>query len=224
MRVSSSFYKEVNDSSTTDEWVEIVITKERAKVLKKQGTPIPIGTVITVRVIKATLSTVETETMLTDQTSYEESKVLYLKRWGIETRFDELKHQFEIGNFSGETPVVIEQDFYVTILLSNMASLIEQDAQAKMQEKNASKELNYNEYKSNHNILVGKLKTRLIETLLEENSEKKDAIFRRLFVDLERNIVPVVGGRSYNREIKNKLTNTASRNAIAYSKPRRPSI
>jgi hypothetical protein len=217
MRVSSSFYKEGNDSATPDEWVEIVITKERAKALKKQGTPIPVGTVLTVRVIKVTLSTGETETLITDlpenEVSYEESKVLYFKRWGIETRFNELKHQFEIENFSGETSAVIEQDFYATVLLSNMASLIEQDAQEEIEKKSANKARKYAAYKINHNILVGKLKNRLVEILLEEDPEKKDAMYQQLITELERNIVAVVQGRSYTREKKDK--------ANKYSKTKR---
>lgn len=220
MRVSSSFYKEVNNSITPDEMVEIVITKEKAKEWKKQGTPLPEGTVLKVRVIKVELSTGEIETLITDipaaEISYEESKALYFKRWGIETRYDELKNQFEIENFSGVTPIVIEQDFYATILLSNMASLIEQDAHEEMQEKNAHKTLKYDEYKINHNILVGKLKNRLVEILLEEDHSKKDAMFQRLIAELERNIVPIIPGRSFKREKKNK--------ANKYSQSKRRSL
>jgi IS4 transposase len=180
MRVSTSFYNEVNHTTTPDEIVEIVISKERAAKLKEKRTPIPIGTVIKVRVVKVELSTGEIETLITDVTtaeiSYEECKALYFKRWGIETRYDVLKNQFEIENFSGETPTVIEQDFYATILLSNMASLIQQDAHEEMQKKNAHKTLKYDEYKINHNILVGKLKNRLVEILLEEDPPQKEAM------------------------------------------------
>ena len=91
-----------------------------------------------------------------------------------------MKNQFEVENFSGETPTVIEQDFYATNLLSNMASLIEQDALEELQKKNANKMLKYDEYKINHNILLGKLKNRLIEIILEEDDAKKDRMFQRL--------------------------------------------
>lgn len=218
MRVSSSFYNEVNNTTTPDEMVEIVITNRRAKELKQQGTPIPLGTVLKVRVIKVELSTGEIETLITDipaeELGYEESKVLYFKRWGIETRYDQLKNQFEIENFSGVTPTVIEQDFYATILLSNMASLIEQDAHEEMQKKNAHKTLKYDEYKINHNILVGKLKNRLVEILLEDDNARKDAMFQRLIAELERHIVPVIPGRSFKREKKskaNKFSNSKRR-------------
>ena len=176
--------------------------------MKEQGTLIPVGTVLKIRVIKVKLSTGEIETLITDLTaeelSYEECKALYFKRWGIETRYDQLKNQFEVENFSGVTPTVIEQDFYATILLSNMASLIEQDAHEEMQKKNAHKTLKYDEYKINHNILVGKLKNRLVEIILEEDNAKKDAMFQRLIAELERNIVAVIPGRSFKREKKSK--------------------
>ena len=208
MRVSTGFYKEVVSTSTQDETVQIVITKERAKELRAQRTPIPMGTILTLRVLKVILANGETEILITDveadQLSQEDGKSLYFKRWGIETRFDELKHQFEIENFSGETPTVIEQDFYATTLLSNMASLIEQDAQEEIQEKNVNKTLKYDEYKINHNILVGKLKNRLVEILLEVNNEKKDAMYERLIAELKRNIIPVIKGRSFLRKKQNK--------------------
>lgn len=67
---------------------------------------------------------------------YEEFKGLYFKRWGIETKFDELKNKFQIENFSGIKPVIIEQDFYAILLLSNIASIFEQEAQEELKEKN----------------------------------------------------------------------------------------
>lgn len=210
MRVSSAFYAEVANTQTEDELVRIVITKERAKELKKKGTPLPKGTVLGLRVLKIPLPSGDIETLITDlhadQLPYPDCKDLYFQRWGIETRFNELKHQFEIENFSGETPTVIEQDFHATILLSNMASLIEQDAQEEKQEeqRKANKPLKYDEYKINHNLLVGKMKNRFVEILLEEDDQKKEQMYRRLLEELKRNIVPVVKGRSFPRTPKMK--------------------
>ncbi len=219
MRVSKSFYKEVVGTSTKDEIVQIEITKERARALKRQGVLIPKGTVISVRVIKVELPSGETEILITSLTSeelsYEETKPLYFKRWGIETRFNELKNRFEIENFSGEKPLVIEQDFYATILLSNMATLIEQDAEEELQKDDSKETRKYDEYKINMNILVGKLKNRFIEILLEENSNKKEAMYNRFIKELQRNIVPVIKGRSFKRKKKyqsNKYAKNQRRN------------
>jgi hypothetical protein len=176
MRAQGSFYKEILNTTTPNQVVKIEITKARTKELKKQRTPIPQGIILEVRVLKVELSTGETEILLTNvsanELSYEESKPLYFKRWGIETRFDELKHKFEVENFSGEKPLLIEQDFYATVFLSNIASISEQEAEEEMREKKRTKTLKYDEYRINKNILVGKLKNRLIEMILEEDDEK----------------------------------------------------
>lgn len=52
MRVSTGFYREIEETTAPDSWVTIRITSERARALKRPGTPVPAGTVFTVRVIK----------------------------------------------------------------------------------------------------------------------------------------------------------------------------
>lgn len=215
MRTSSTFYKEeVQNTKTRDEYVEIEITKERAKELRKKGTPIPTGTLIKLRVLKIELKNGEIEVLITnlshDELSYEEAKELYFKRWGIETKFDELKNKFEIENFSGEKPVIVEQDFYATVLLSNIASMFEQEAEEELREKNAKKQLKH-EYKINKNILIGKLKNTLIEMILEEDDDKKSRIYEQFIEEIKRNVVPVIKDRSVERK-KTKRANKYSKN------------
>lgn len=203
MRSPSSFLKEINNVQKVDECVEIEITKQRASELKRQGTPMPEGTTINVRVLKVVLESEEIETLLTnltrDELNYQESKELYFKRWGIETKFDELKNKFEIENFSGEKPLLIEQDFYATILLSNIASIFEQEAEEELKEQNKEKDLKY-EYKINKSILVGKLKNNLIEILLEEEDEKKSKMYDRFIEEIKRNVVPIIRNRVFERK------------------------
>ncbi|WP_258112653.1 IS4 family transposase [Alicyclobacillus sp. SP_1] len=204
MRVSTWFCKEIMQTQTMDEIAQLRITKERAKELRKQRTPVPEGTVLPIRVVKLPLSTGETELLITDlredKLSQAEMGDIYFKRWGIETHFKALKYQFEVENFSGETPTAIEQDFHATTLLSNMASVIEQDALEEVQAQNSGRK--YEEYKINHNILVGKLKNKLVEVILEDDDEKRSAIYRRLLHELTRNIVPVIKGRTHPRKTR----------------------
>ncbi|MBT2292979.1 IS4 family transposase [Paenibacillus albidus] len=218
MRAQGSFYKEIRNTTTPDEVVSIEITKARAKELKRQGEFSPAGTVLHVRVLKVELPTGEIEVLLTNvsanELSYEESKPLYFKRWGIETRFDTHKYKFEIEKFSAETPQLIEQDFYATVLVSNLASIFEEEAEEEMCEKNRTQTLKYSEYRINKNILVGKLRNRLIEMVLEEDDEKKDVLHAQFLEELQRNIVPVFDGRTFKREKQsksNKFTKTKRR-------------
>jgi Transposase DDE domain len=139
MRVSTGFYKEVVNTLTKDEIVHIEMTKQRCRELKKKGLSFQEGSVITIRVIKVELPSGEIEILITNLTQeelpYEESSALYFRRWGLEGRFNDLKHKFEIENFSGEKKISIGQDFYATMLLSNIASLIKQDAESELDDE-----------------------------------------------------------------------------------------
>lgn len=142
-RTKANFFKEVAQTKSDDEWVTIKITPSRKKHLKRQNCTVNTGDSIVVRVIKFILPNGDQETLITNlaasAATVGDCKDLYFKRWGIETRYDELKNKFEIENFSGKTPRAIEQDYHATILLSNLASLIEKDANELYQNGNCAK-------------------------------------------------------------------------------------
>jgi hypothetical protein len=54
-----------------------------------------------------------------------------------------------------------------------LASIFEQEAEEEMREKNRTQTLKYTEYRINKNILVGKLRNRLMEMVLEEDDAQK---------------------------------------------------
>jgi hypothetical protein len=219
MRSKENFLKEINELQGLDQEIEIEITKERQKQLKRQGFNIEIGKKIKIRVVKVILDSGEEETLITnlssDELNYEEAKELYFKRWGIETNFDELKNRLQLENFSGEKPLIIEQDFYASLFVSNMASIICQDAQEELDEKNKQKQLKY-KYVINKNILTGKLKDNLILVILEENDDTKDKMYWDFIKEIERNIVPIRKGRHFERK------KTLKRNK--YSKSKRKAL
>lgn len=217
IRSQGSFLKEVQQTTSEDEWVQVRVTKQRANELKKQGTPVPVDTVLPLRVIKVPLPTGETETLLTNldatDITYEDSQELYAKRWGIETEFDDLKHKFEVENFSSVKPLLIEQDFYATIFLSNIASLFEQEAEAEWYEKNRGTDRKYQTYHINKSILVGKLRTRLIEMVLTDDPHHREQVYQTFLAEIQRHVVPVIPGRSYKRKKKqaNRYSHTKRR-------------
>lgn len=203
MRVSTSFYRKETNIKTQDENVEIMVTKERAKGFRKRGKLIPVGTAVNFRVLKIELNNGEIETLITnlsaEELKHEEGKELYSKRWGIETKFDELKNKFQIENYSGIKPLIIEQDFYATLFLSNIASIFEQEAEEELREESIKKSLKY-EYKINKNILVGKLKNSIIEMLLENDDDKKELLYAKFIEEIKRNVVPIKKGRVFKRD------------------------
>lgn len=205
MRVAKGFYSEIDAVTEPDTVVTIRITKDRAHHLKRQGTPVPIGTEITLRVLKITLPTGEVETLLTDLTPaelpYGEAPSLYFQRWSLETHDDDLKNKFEVENFAGRSSVVVEQDFYATTFLSNMAAVVAEDAQAEAEERlhQSSHSYQYTEYRMNRNILVGTIKTRLIKAVLEPDPDKREKAFQRVIHHIQRALIPVRRGRTAPR-------------------------
>jgi hypothetical protein len=202
IRTGEKFYKEVVESEGEDQNVIIEINKKRHYDLSKKGVKVELGHKFELRVIKIILDSGEMETLITNLPpeilSIDEANDLYFKRWTIETKFDNLKNKLQIENFSGKTPLTIEQDYYASMLITNLASLISQNAEEELAEKNKNKELKY-EYKINQNILYGKLKFNLIELLLEENDHKKTLMYNTLLKDITKNIVPIRNNRHIER-------------------------
>jgi hypothetical protein len=124
-----------------------------------------------IRVIKFLLPDGTIEILITNLFDYnlgpEAFKKLYFKRWPIEVKYGSLKHQLEVENFSSRTEEGIYQDFYVTILLSNIITVGTWEAQVIVDEEDKDKELMY-EYKVNFSQAVGNFKDRFIKALLEK--------------------------------------------------------
>jgi formyltetrahydrofolate hydrolase len=81
---------------------------------------------------------------------------------------------------------------------------LNKDAEEEMREKKRTRALKYTEYRIKTNIMVGKLKNRLIEMVLEEDDARKDLLHARFLEELQCNIVPVVKDRTFKRENKTK--------------------
>lgn len=90
---------------------------------------------VTVRLLKFTLPTGDTEVLLTTlcaQRTYprEEFYQVYGWRWHQETYDDRIKNIFEVERFSGLSQLAIAQDFYGVIFLATLESALAQSAQS----------------------------------------------------------------------------------------------
>ena len=130
-----------------------------------------IKSTITVRLVKVILDSGEVEILMTSLMDNEKYPVtifkkLYFKRWGIETLYDKLKNKLKIEHFTGYTETSIMQDFYCTLFLSNIQSLLVSEANDKLKEQGKSNK-KY-EYKVNTNLSIG-LKTKIIDLFMEDS-------------------------------------------------------
>ena len=159
MRISSSF-KLVQSINSDDSILEYKLKGEIQKV----------------RVLKIKLSEDVTEILVTN--IYDEKitavkfKELYFLRWGVESKYKELKSSIKIEEFSGTKPIAIEQDFYASIYLSMIAGIIKKDADAAIANANKDKSLN-STYQSNRNFILGQVFKQIIKLLVKTRLRNK---------------------------------------------------
>lgn len=110
-----------------------------------------------VRFIKVVLPNGEIEILATSLLDTErfptsDFKDLYRLRWNVETYFQILKSRLSIDNFTGKSVECIFQDFYSTIFLSGLETIIAMDANEELAERNTKNKLQVNKAQSFHVI------------------------------------------------------------------------
>lgn len=152
-----------------------------------------------VRLVKVFLKTGEVEILMTSLQDkeiypYEIFQELYFERWRVEVFYDRIKNILMLENFSGLTPHAIMQDFYCALLISNIQSLLIEEAQIELDKNGTGKKYNY---KVNVSLSLGYMKHRLIKILSKKSQQKA---LKELEVLLLENPQPERKGRSFNRD------------------------
>ena len=191
MRVRRKFNNEIDEMTLPEGFVDIT-NKQKVYHLRVVKFPLPSG---------------EIETLITDLSrdivEIDDFKALYFKRWPIETRYDILKIKLQLENFTGQTVLSVFQDFYASMFLSNVATFAKYITDAEIQNDNADKNLEY-EYKTNTNILIGKMKDNLILAILEPNRYKRERAVQKVLAEIARNRIPIRPGRQFERKLPRK--------------------
>lgn len=182
----------------SDKMMDIVEIKSKQKQSFKDKTYTKDDT-IKVKLIKVPLESGEIELLMTSLTDsenypYENFKPLYFKRWGIETYYDRLKNILNVENFSGLTNQSIMQDFQCALFISNVQSLIIEEAQQSANEKYGKRKY---EYKINTSVSLGFLKYRIIDLFTNKGAKATLAELENILVE---QVVPVRKGRKFKRE------------------------
>ena len=137
---------------------------------------------------------------------------IYHYRWRLETAFQTLKDRLQLENFTGTKPILLEQDIFSTIYVSNIAEDIARDIEHEQVDhlKNDFK----HRMAVNRTLCIGLLKSDLIYILLEKDPKKQDELFQNLYNEISENIVPVRPDRHYNRtkgQLAGNYSNTHKR-------------
>jgi len=149
---------------------------------KKQIGEIGLPEEIEVRFVSVLLDNGKVEVLVTslcDEKLYpaEDFKELYNIRWGMETFYGIIKGRLCLENFTGKTVESVRQDFYSTVFISGLESVLIENAQEKLTAKDGqnryhqavNKAVSFNTIK-NH-VLHLFCKDQDSETLLEKLTE-----------------------------------------------------
>lgn len=133
---------------------------------------------LTVRFVRVLLSTGEFEVLVTsllDEVLYSTHDFLelYGLRWGVETFYGLVKTRLTLENFTGLGVEAVKQDFYATVYLSGLESILTETAQALLDTKDTQ-----HPQKVNRAVSFNALKTQAFALLMD--SLDTDVIIQKL--------------------------------------------
>ena len=170
---------------------------------------------LTVRFVRVRLNTGEWEVLVTsliDEQNFptEDFRELYYLRWGVETFYGVLKTRLGLENFTGIKAEAVRQDFFSTLYLSGLESVLTADAQAQLD----MRETLYPQ-KVNRAVSFNAIKNQALSLLLSDNSEDMDQLFERLTLLFLQSPCSVRPDRSPHRK------KPSDRRSLAFHKRRK---
>lgn len=148
------------------------------------------GSALKLRRYSFTLPNGTVETLLTnfseDEMSDGELAFLYSLRWGIETKYFELKERLQINKFSSESVNSVLQDIYSTMYISNLAAFICFEADEAIKERTADKDNKY-EQKANRSVCIAALRDRFIKICVSDPDQSAKAL-QKLYKDISKEV------------------------------------
>ena len=121
-----------------------------------------------VRFVRVELENGEIEVLVTsliDEKLYDLSALreLYRLRWGVETFFDVIKNRLSLENFTGKSAEAVKQDFYSTIFLSGVETLLVGTAQKELDSRTSQ-----NPQKVNKTVAFNTIKNHALDLFFSD--------------------------------------------------------
>lgn len=173
IRCSRASFKPIRDMfeghGPDSQIVTLKVPASQLKQIKQLNLPQE----ITVRLVRTWLDSGEMEILiasLLDEVRHPTADFghLYFLRWGSETFYDLLKTRLQLENFTGKTVEAVKQDFYATIYISGLETLLTGQAQSILQAKSVD---NKYPHQVNRAVSFNALKNHIIELLYTEPDE-----------------------------------------------------
>jgi len=211
---SMTFVRQFLKSGKRSQLVEISPGPDAIKGMLESGFMVNKDTRIKVRLVRVELPNT-TEVIATNLWQEEGHgsgvfKELYFKRWGVETNISKQKNIMQLESFSGLTVESVKQDFYATVMMANLHSVLTDEAQRELDGKPSNRK---HPMKINGNKSFGKMKENLIRLFCNGNEMEILAELTAYFI---RDTLPIRPGRSYLRIKKNSNTKSKHRTYSNY--------
>ena len=135
-----------------------------------------------VRVLKFYLPSGILETLITNdfQLDKNEFRQCYFLRWPVEENYKLIKEKIGLTNFRGYSENSILQEFWISMLLTNLALAIKKETDGII-DSTINQKSNKNRYMTNMNELVGCLSRHLPEYMDADTSAEKFTVIRYIF-------------------------------------------
>jgi molybdopterin-binding protein len=224
IRIKSSTYKKHTavlfdkESGVTDIVANITpSTKAVRELCEKENLPKNID----VRFIQVILDDGEVEVLATsllgkEQMQESEFKALYFKRWKIETYYDIMKNRLSLENFSGTTVLAIKQDFYATMFISNLESVLSHGLNEEIKNEEGSKRKIYTQ-KVNKAVSFNTIKNHAFDLFFFPDKEIIKTL-DKIYLQLRTNLIAIRPDRHYDRPNEREGKNTRGIKSAAFLK------
>ena len=154
-----------------------------------------------VRVIKFPLDSGEIETLITNLEDFDISlfQELYFLRWPVEIKYDIVKNKLELPNFTGWTSNVIRQDFWISMMLANIAAIAKTESDAIVKEQRTAKNNKY-EYQTNVNTIIASVRSRFADAVFDPFTSRRKMKIDKLINIVAKSVVPIRPNRKVPRK------------------------
>ena len=201
------------------EVVRIYPNKAAIDRMYKAGFIVTATTALAVRLVRVELDNGVTEVLITnlwEADGYETAafKELYNKRWGVETGIGTAKNILQLESMSGQSVQSVYQDFYATIFMTNLTSLLgRQGTETVQQDRKQSRRRYKWRVQVNMNKASGRLRQQI--TVLFLSADPRPVI-EGLIKYFCKHVLPIRPGRTYQRRRINKQFNCKHRTYSNY--------
>lgn len=135
---------------------------------------------LTLRSLHFTLEDGSTEYLVTNlmpnQLEASQFSDLYQMRWGIESKYRELKNRLEIESFNCMKSIGIRQEFFAAMFLSNLTAILKQAADYLIPRTSENKHV----YQSSRSYILNRMKYNIVFLLRTANSARGKIIAQLL--------------------------------------------